>query len=60
MKKILVLAALAGSVVLTGYASPQRGTIPVVDSGTLMSNQESGGFRITCTQVPRTQQGTVT
>ena len=56
MKKIFVFAALAGSAVLAGCASPQHGAIPVVDSGTPVSNQESGGFRITRTQVPRTQQ----
>ncbi|NPZ31792.1 tetratricopeptide repeat protein, partial [Pseudomonas aeruginosa] len=60
MKKIFVFAALAGSAVLAGCASPQHGAIPVVDSGTPVSNQESGGFRITRTQVPRTQQGAAT
>nr|WP_243898073.1 penicillin-binding protein activator LpoP [Pseudomonas aeruginosa] len=45
---------------LAGCASPQHGAIPVVDSGTPVSNQESGGFRITRTQVPRTQQGAAT
>lgn len=60
MKKIFVFAALAGSALLAGCASPQHGAIPVVDSGTPVSNQESGGFRITRTQVPRTQQGAAT
>lgn len=55
MKKIFVFAALAGSALLAGCASPQHGAIPVVDSGTPVSNQESGGFRIT-----RTQQGAAT
>ena len=45
MKKIFVFAALAGSALLAGCASPQHGAIPVVDSGTPVSNQESGGFR---------------
>lgn len=50
MKKIFVFAALAGSAVLAGCASPQHGAIPVVDSGTPVSNQESGG---SASPVPR-------
>ncbi|TWI50893.1 hypothetical protein IQ22_03815 [Pseudomonas duriflava] len=35
-----VWAALAATVVLTGCATPQRGSIPVVDASTAVSNQE--------------------